>query len=119
MRGSVTSDQAFIGKSSRLSASGGRLPPHICLIHVGVPTSTVHEYTAIIAITMPDGTSSSYNMVDPDILRRDFCSALSAMYRQEVPLYGDLIELVDDVNEAVKSRGGSWETSGERCSGLI
>lgn len=36
--------------------------------------------------------------VSPDELRARFCSALSAMYRTEVPLYGDLVELVDDVN---------------------
>lgn len=36
--------------------------------------------------------------VSPDELRARFCSALSAMYRSEVPLYGDLVELVDEVN---------------------
>jgi uncharacterized glyoxalase superfamily metalloenzyme YdcJ len=36
--------------------------------------------------------------VSKDELRARFCSALSAMYRTEVPLYGDLVELVDDIN---------------------
>lgn len=36
--------------------------------------------------------------ISKDELRARFCTALSAMYRTEVPLYGDLIELVDDVN---------------------
>lgn len=39
--------------------------------------------------------------ISKDELRARFCSALSAMYRSEVPLYGDLIELVDDVNATV------------------
>lgn len=41
---------------------------------------------------------SAATFVSKDELRARFCSALSAMYRAEVPLYGDLIELVDDVN---------------------
>ncbi|CAK9787424.1 DUF1338-domain-containing protein [Cutaneotrichosporon oleaginosum] len=36
--------------------------------------------------------------ISKDELRARFCTALSVMYRTEVPLYGDLIELVDDVN---------------------
>lgn len=38
------------------------------------------------------------DFVSPNELRARFCAALSAMYRSEVPLYGDLVELVDDVN---------------------
>lgn len=38
--------------------------------------------------------------ISPDELRARFCSALSAMYRAEVPLYGDLVELVDEINAA-------------------
>lgn len=41
---------------------------------------------------------ASTTFVSPDELRARFCTALSAMYRTEVPLYGDLVELVDDVN---------------------
>ncbi|EKD04726.1 hypothetical protein A1Q2_00956 [Trichosporon asahii var. asahii CBS 8904] len=37
------------------------------------------------------------DFVSPDELRARFCAALSAMYRSEVPLYGDLVELVDDL----------------------
>ena len=36
--------------------------------------------------------------VDPDTLRARFSEALSAMYRQEVPLYGDLLALVARTN---------------------
>ncbi|MDQ7986534.1 VOC family protein [Pseudomonas sp. G34] len=36
--------------------------------------------------------------VDPSAIRAQFSSAMSAMYRAEVPLYGDLLELVADIN---------------------
>ncbi len=37
-------------------------------------------------------------LVDPDLLRARFSAALSDMYRQEVPLYGDLLALVARTN---------------------
>jgi uncharacterized glyoxalase superfamily metalloenzyme YdcJ len=40
------------------------------------------------------------NFVDADELRTDFASAMSVMYRKEVPLYGDLISIVQEVNTA-------------------
>ncbi|RAH46067.1 DUF1338 domain protein [Aspergillus brunneoviolaceus CBS 621.78] len=39
-------------------------------------------------------------MVEADDLRTEFASAMSAMYKQEVPLYGDLIKIVRDINAA-------------------
>ncbi|OGM49687.1 hypothetical protein ABOM_001804 [Aspergillus bombycis] len=39
--------------------------------------------------------------VDSDVLRTRFATAMSTMYRTEVPLYGDLIEIVRDVNMRV------------------
>ncbi|TYJ58415.1 hypothetical protein B9479_000961 [Cryptococcus floricola] len=48
--------------------------------------------------------------VHPDDLRAAFCTALSNMYRSEVPLYGDLVELVDEVNSKVTTASpGLWE----------
>lgn len=45
--------------------------------------------------------------VSPDWIRAQFCAALSAMYRAEVPLYGDLVQLVDEVNaEAIARADG-------------
>ena len=38
------------------------------------------------------------NLVSPDLIRTRFCAALSAMYRREVPLYADLLALVEGVN---------------------
>lgn len=49
------------------------------------------------------------DFVSPDELRARFCAALSAMYRSEVPLYGDLVELVDDVNsKSGQTPGGTF-----------
>jgi len=63
---------------------------------------------------MPDGQANTIRdmFISPDDIRTAFCAALSAMYRAEVPLYGDLIELVDQVNEEVRHNGGSWEVAG-------
>ena len=36
--------------------------------------------------------------IDPSQIRAQFSSAMSAMYRTEVPLYGDLLDLVADTN---------------------
>jgi uncharacterized glyoxalase superfamily metalloenzyme YdcJ len=45
--------------------------------------------------------------ISPDAIRSLFCSALSSMYRTEVPLYGDLVQLVDEVNaEAIAKHDG-------------
>nr|ODN89332.1 hypothetical protein L204_06270 [Cryptococcus depauperatus CBS 7855] len=50
--------------------------------------------------------------VEPDDLRAAFCTALSNMYRREVPLYGDLVSLVDDINTRVTACSpGIWEVS--------
>ncbi len=39
--------------------------------------------------------------MDPDVRRQAFSRAMSAMYRREVPRYGDLIELVSAINARV------------------
>lgn len=39
-------------------------------------------------------------VVEPDEIRARFSVAMSDMYREEVPLYGDLLQLVADVNQA-------------------
>ncbi|KAI0484987.1 hypothetical protein GGR56DRAFT_662850 [Xylariaceae sp. FL0804] len=49
---------------------------------------------------MPDGA----RFVDADDLRSAFAAALSQMYKAEVPLYGDLVRLVGDVNGEVLAR---------------
>ena len=45
------------------------------------------------------------NSITADEIREQFSQAMSAMYQQEVPQYGTLLELVADVNLAV-----SWKT---------
>ncbi|EOE5631817.1 DUF1338 domain-containing protein, partial [Cronobacter sakazakii] len=41
------------------------------------------------------------NSITADEIREHFSQAMSAMYQQEVPQYGTLLELVADVNLAV------------------
>ncbi|KAL6245543.1 hypothetical protein RBB50_007542 [Rhinocladiella similis] len=42
-------------------------------------------------------------LVDKDDLRNTFALAMSAMYKSEVPLYGDLVRIVKDVNQACRT----------------
>lgn len=44
---------------------------------------------------------SNYNVVSPDLIRQRFSRAMSDMYREEVPLYGALMELVAQTNAQV------------------
>jgi uncharacterized glyoxalase superfamily metalloenzyme YdcJ len=45
-----------------------------------------------------EGPPSMNDYVDPNDLRKTFASAMSTMYKKEVPLYGDLISIVRDTN---------------------
>ncbi|QHF50224.1 VOC family protein [Pseudomonas sp. S49] len=42
--------------------------------------------------------------VSPDLIRQHFSKAMSDMYREEVPLYGALMELVEQTNHEVLAR---------------
>lgn len=44
---------------------------------------------------------NEHKFVSPDTIRAAFSAAMSAMYKQEVPAYGTLMELVADVNAKV------------------
>ncbi|EXJ83393.1 hypothetical protein A1O1_07015 [Capronia coronata CBS 617.96] len=44
------------------------------------------------------------SFVDKDDLRTTFALAMSAMYKAEVPLYGDLVRIVQEVNQARSSK---------------
>ncbi|AEO60470.1 hypothetical protein MYCTH_2112541 [Thermothelomyces thermophilus ATCC 42464] len=56
---------------------------------------------------MQNGTTSSW---DADLLRSRFVRALSDMYRNEVPLYGQLVDIVQGVDRSVlASRGQSLD----------
>ncbi|HAI48107.1 MAG TPA: DUF1338 domain-containing protein [Stenotrophomonas sp.] len=44
---------------------------------------------------------SADRFVSPDDIRSLFAQAMSTMYRTEVPLYGTLVDLVADINDAV------------------
>ncbi|EMC93433.1 hypothetical protein BAUCODRAFT_76484 [Baudoinia panamericana UAMH 10762] len=55
-------------------------------------------------------------VVEQDHLRTIFALALSSMYRKEVPLYGDLVSIVRDINSQVlfRTRLGLGSDSSER-----
>ncbi|MBG8558330.1 VOC family protein [Pseudomonas qingdaonensis] len=44
------------------------------------------------------------DFVSPDSIRAQFSAAMSLMYKQEVPLYGTLLELVSEINQQVMTQ---------------
>ena len=46
------------------------------------------------------------DFVSTDNIRSQFSAAMSQMYREEVPAYSDLVEIVNDVNQQVLSAQG-------------
>jgi uncharacterized glyoxalase superfamily metalloenzyme YdcJ len=54
------------------------------------------------------------NLVSPDHIRSLFAQAMSHMYRTEVPLYGDLVELVSSINAKVLAEDAELATSLKR-----
>ncbi|WP_348548572.1 VOC family protein [Psychrobacter sp. KFRI-CH2-11] len=46
----------------------------------------------------------NHTFINSDDIRHDFSIAMSEMYQKEVPLYGDLIDLVSDVNTEVLNK---------------
>ena len=61
---------------------------------------------------------SSNAFVSPDALRGRFSRAMSDMYKQEVPLYGDLLALVGEVNRQVLAEQPALASS-LQCTGEI
>lgn len=53
--------------------------------------------------TDKDKIASGAAFVDQDDLRSAFASAMSSMYKDEVPRYGDLVQIVREVNQAVEA----------------
>jgi len=52
--------------------------------------------------------------ISPDDIRKGFSKAMSDMYRDEVPLYGALMELVADINRRMLDATRAWRNS---CNG--
>src|SRR5690606_12993481 len=53
-------------------------------------------------------------LVSPDHIRSLFAQAMSHMYRTEVPLYGDLVELVSAINARVLAQDPALAASLKR-----
>ncbi|KAJ8132675.1 hypothetical protein O1611_g949 [Lasiodiplodia mahajangana] len=62
-------------------------------------------------------TFQTEGFIDADTLRTRFVTAMSAMYREEVPLYSNLIDIVREVNEPVMERGEGHQA--ERSKAVI
>lgn len=56
---------------------------------------------------LPPKPSGDDEYVDTNTLRATFALAMSTMYKAEVPLYGDLVNIVHNVNESVLSLNSS------------
>jgi len=56
---------------------------------------------AVPASLPPNAMTGNARFVSPDLIRSRFAQAMSDMYRQEVPLYGELMALVAQVNAQV------------------
>ncbi|KAM0464949.1 hypothetical protein ACHAPV_001940 [Trichoderma viride] len=61
--------------------------------------------TLTTTLTTPTTTTSHHvpEYADPDALRTAFTLAMSSMYKSEVPLYGDLIHIVNAVNASTRT----------------
>ena len=60
---------------------------------------------------------SAADFISPDAIRRQFAQAMSRMYRAEVPLYGDLVDLVARINTQVLDEDGELAAQLERNDG--
>lgn len=89
------------------------------------PSSSSTPATGSISLAASsDSSTDATQWAHPDEIRTRFSKAMSTMYKQEVPLYGDLLKLVKDVNEATMRKDpllraqldkrhelGEWEVS--------
>ena len=60
---------------------------------------------------------SAAEFVSPDAIRRLFAQAMSRMYRSEVPLYGDLVDLVAQINAQVLAEDAALAEQLQRNDG--
>ena len=58
-----------------------------------------HQYSIMAPSATKGVEPSTEGYIDVDELRTSFAMSLSAMYKKEVPLYGDLVRIVRTVNE--------------------
>ena len=58
------------------------------------------------------------DFVSTDNIRSQFSAAMSQMYREEVPAYSDLVEIVNEVNQQVLSAQGlsAWHMDAKHLS---
>ncbi|MBK1836894.1 VOC family protein [Azospirillum sp. YIM B02556] len=71
---------------------------------------------SVLTILSADATSP--DVISPDAIRTLFSTAMSEMYRTEVPAYQTLMELVSEVNEAVLAADPAERRRLESAGGL-
>ena len=67
----------------------------------GVALNKIQQKATILAPAIRNFSMPSTAQVSPDEIRKGFSKAMSDMYRDEVPLYGALMELVAETNAHV------------------
>ncbi|KAJ1324184.1 DUF1338 family protein [Microdochium nivale] len=83
-------------------------------------SSSSTSQTQVVDPSKPDAASSCPSgYVDADDLRTLFSQAMSAMYRAEVPLYGDLIRIVNDTNATVLATSAEAKIEALRRHGNV
>ncbi|CAO3434563.1 2-oxoadipate dioxygenase/decarboxylase HglS [Azospirillum endophyticum] len=69
-------------------------------------------------LTITSAAATSADITSPDAIRTLFSTAMSEMYRTEVPAYQTLMELVSEVNEAVLTADPAERRRLETAGGL-
>ncbi|KXJ89280.1 hypothetical protein Micbo1qcDRAFT_165340 [Microdochium bolleyi] len=85
---------------------------------MSLSSSTSQTQVVASAASGPSKPDAS-QYIDPDDLRTLFSQAMSAMYRAEVPLYGDLIRIVNDTNAAVLATSAAAKIESLRRHGDV
>ncbi len=69
------------------------------------------------SVPAPRAAAAAGDFVSPDSMRESFARAMSAMYREEVPQYGTLLDIVAQVNERIlrAAEGASAMPRAERA----
>ncbi|KAH7018144.1 uncharacterized protein B0I36DRAFT_335384 [Microdochium trichocladiopsis] len=81
-------------------------------------TTSSSAATQVVDSSKP-AAGSMAQYVDADDLRTMFSQAMSAMYRAEVPLYGDLIRIVNETNTAVLATSADAKIEALRRHGNV
>jgi hypothetical protein len=100
-------DDLILGLTATTTSSNSSKPQSTNITNlVGVSSYdklTVQSSSEYLLHSLPSDKMGSTGTVgwDPDSLRTKFSHALSEMYKKEVPLYADLIDIINEVDDKV------------------